>query len=169
MANMKWNKSEDMVKEKKQNERKQKHREAQIKAKEKVLEHLAQDYLLNEDLPEEEKALFVALYELWEPDVSYEVGTKLSHENGVYEVLQAHTSQSDWEPQDVPALFKSVYQTKTSDGEEVIPDFKQPTGAHDSYSKGDKVLFEDKVYESTIDNNAYSPADYPQGWKELNK
>lgn len=48
-----------------------------------------------------------------------------------------------------------------------VPDFKQQTGAHDSYKKGDRVRFEGKVYESLIDNNAYSPATYPQGWREV--
>lgn len=48
-----------------------------------------------------------------------------------------------------------------------VPEFKQPTGAHDSYKKGDRVRFEGKVYESVIENNAYSPATYPQGWREV--
>lgn len=48
-----------------------------------------------------------------------------------------------------------------------VEDFVQPTGAHDSYAKEAKVRFQGKVYESTISNNAYSPAEYPQGWKEI--
>ena len=48
-----------------------------------------------------------------------------------------------------------------------IKDFVQPTGAHDAYAKGDKVRFNGKVYESVIDNNAYSPSAYPAGWKEI--
>lgn len=48
-----------------------------------------------------------------------------------------------------------------------IPDFVQPTGAHDAYSVGNKVRYEGKVYESLIDNNIYSPLDYPDGWKEI--
>ncbi|NLW06318.1 MAG: sugar-binding protein, partial [Pseudomonadaceae bacterium] len=40
-----------------------------------------------------------------------------------------------------------------------------PTGAHDAYNKGDKVIFEGEVYESTIDNNTWSPTDYPSSWK----
>lgn len=48
-----------------------------------------------------------------------------------------------------------------------IKDFVQPTGAHDTYAKGDKVRFNGKVYESLIDNNAYSPSAYPAGWKEI--
>ena len=48
-----------------------------------------------------------------------------------------------------------------------INDFVQPTGAHDAYAKGDKVRFNGKVYESLIDNNAYSPSAYPAGWREI--
>lgn len=50
---------------------------------------------------------------------------------------------------------------------DTIKDFVQPTGAHDSYKKGDKVHFENKIYESLIDNNVYSPSAYPAGWKEI--
>ena len=52
---------------------------------------------------------------------------------------------------------------------ETIPDFVQPTGAHDAYKKGDKVKFEGKIYESLIDANTYSPSAYPAGWKEVTK
>ena len=50
---------------------------------------------------------------------------------------------------------------------DTIKDFVQPTGAHDAYKKGDKVRFENKIYESLIDNNVYSPSAYPAGWKEI--
>ena len=50
---------------------------------------------------------------------------------------------------------------------ETIPDFVQPTGAHDAYKKGDKVKFDGKIYESLIDANTYSPSAYPAGWKEI--
>lgn len=48
-----------------------------------------------------------------------------------------------------------------------VPDFVQPTGAHDAYNVGDRVKYNGHVYESTIANNAYSPDAYPQGWKLL--
>lgn len=50
-----------------------------------------------------------------------------------------------------------------------INDFVQPTGAQDAYAKGDKVRFDGKVYESLIDGNVYSPADYPAGWQEISE
>lgn len=47
------------------------------------------------------------------------------------------------------------------------PEWTQPLGAHDAYAAGARVLFADKVWESVIDNNVWSPAVYPQGWKEV--
>lgn len=46
-----------------------------------------------------------------------------------------------------------------------VKDFVQPTGAHNAYNKGDKVLFDEKVYVSTIDGNVWSPSVYPNGWE----
>lgn len=91
----------------------------------------------------------------------YVVGDVFALNNQLYQVLQAHTSQEDWPPDHTPALYKAIAPPS------VIPEWKQPTGAHDAYSKGDKVLFSGKVYESLIDGNTWSPSAYPQGWKEI--
>lgn len=48
-----------------------------------------------------------------------------------------------------------------------VPDFAQPTGAHDAYNVGDRVKYNGHVYESTMAGNTYSPDAYPQGWKLL--
>lgn len=48
-----------------------------------------------------------------------------------------------------------------------VPDFVQPTGAHDAYNVGDRVKYNGHVYESLIAGNTYSPEAYPQGWKML--
>jgi hypothetical protein len=79
----------------------------------------------------------------------------------LYEVLQTHISQSDWLPNLVPALYK--VRVLQEYGE--IREWIQPTHAGDSYMIGDKVLFNGQVYESLINNNVWSPAVYPQGWK----
>ena len=57
----------------------------------------------------------------------------------------------------------------TPSTDEDIKDFVQPTGSHDAYAKGDKVRYDGKVYESLIDGNTYSPADYPAGWQEISE
>lgn len=51
--------------------------------------------------------------------------------------------------------------------EEMITEYVQPTGAHDAYNTGDKVLFGDKVYQAVMDGLVWNPAEYPQGWEEV--
>jgi hypothetical protein len=101
----------------------------------------------------------VSLYPTFEVGKAYVVGELIEYDNELYQVIQAHTSQADWTPDVVPALFKAKTVSV------VIPDFVQPTGSHDAYNTGDKVLFEGSVYESLIDANTWSPTTYPQGWK----
>lgn len=117
------------------------------------------------DISADEYKDIISIYDDWQAGVAYSKGQVVKHQDELWEVIQDHTSQSDWTPDSVPALYKSVTAPKTNDGVEIVPDFKQPTGAHDAYKKGAKVKFNGKVYESVIDNNAYSPTAYPAGWK----
>lgn len=48
-----------------------------------------------------------------------------------------------------------------------IPDYVQPTGAHDAYNIGDRVRYQGKIWESTINGNVWAPDVYPAGWKEI--
>lgn len=89
---------------------------------------------------------------VWAPDVyGWDVYTEGGSTGG--EVVDPHPTEP--ETPDTPT--------------DNIKDFVQPTGAHDAYAKGDKVRFNGKVYESLIDNNAYSPSAYPAGWKEISE
>ena len=49
--------------------------------------------------------------------------------------------------------------------EEEIPEYVQPTGAHDAYNTGDKVRYNGKVYVCKMDNCVWSPDAYPAGWE----
>ena len=49
-----------------------------------------------------------------------------------------------------------------------VPEWVQPTGAHDAYQTGDTVTFEGAEYVSLIDGNTWSPTAYPQGWEKIN-
>lgn len=71
-----------------------------------------------------------------------------------------------WEDLGVDGTVTEEPKEEETSAEDTIPEFVQPTGAHDAYAKGDKVRFGGKVYESNMDNNVYSPADYPAGWQE---
>ena len=114
-----------------------------------------------DDLSEEELPDMIDLYESYQVGKSYKADDIFKYENKLYKVLQEHTSQENWIPSELPALYLSLMP------ENVIPQWVQPTGAHDAYELGDKVIFEEKVYESLIDGNTWSPVDYPRGWKEV--
>ena len=95
--------------------------------------------------------------------VKYKAGKRITYEGVLYKVLQDHTSQEGWTPTTAPSLFAKVIN-ETIDGS--VPEFEQPDSTN-PYMKGDKVIFNGKVYESLIDNNVYSPSEYPTGWKEI--
>lgn len=115
---------------------------------------------------EEQYKEFVEEKQEYEVGKRYEAGDIFQYNGVAYTVIQKHVSQKDWEPDKTPALYKKTNST-TENTDAVLQEFAQPTGAHDSYKNGDKVIFNNKVYESTIDNNVWSPETYPQGWKDL--
>lgn len=109
--------------------------------------------------PEETPALFsfyrdnVADLE-WMEGERVEVGWTRMFGGKKYECLQAHQTQVDWTPDRTPTLWKEKVVVVD------IPVWKQPTGAHDAYKKGDRVHFptiNDPVYESLIDYNVWAP------------
>lgn len=100
------------------------------------------------------------LYPEWQTGIEYTKGTFLQYDSILYRVLQDHTSQADWTPDKAVSLYVNV-----ADPQDPYPPFKKPTGAHDAYSKGDGITFEEKHYRSKIDGNVYSPAESPDSWE----
>ena len=88
---------------------------------------------------------------------AYRQGATVTHNGKTWESL---TPANVWEP------GVSGWRERTPEGGGP-PEFVQPTGAHDSYKKGDRVRFKGKNYESLMGGNVWSPAAYPAGWKEL--
>jgi hypothetical protein len=101
----------------------------------------------------------MAIYPVWEIGKAYAVNDRRRYGDFLYKCVQAHTSQSDWTPDVVPALWVKI-------STEEWPEWVQPTGAHDAYQKGDKVTYNGKRYVSRIDANVYSPEAYPAGWEK---
>lgn len=115
-------------------------------------------------LDDEMAVELTTLFPVWSVGTDYTVDERIQYSDKLYRCVQSHTSQADWTPDATPALWTEVAKP----GE--IPVWKQPTGAQDAYQAGDKVWYPDvdtTVYESTIDNNVWSPEAYPQGWKAV--
>ena len=108
-------------------------------------------------LDDEQAESVTILFPEWEVGKAYAVGDRVRYDDLLYRCVQAHTSQADWTPPAVPALW---VRTST----EEWPEWIQPTGAHDAYNKGDKVSHNGKHWISDIDANIWEPGVY--GWAE---
>ena len=111
-------------------------------------------------MPDEDSLDIMDFFPEWAIGVQYDIDDKVRHNGKLYKVVQAHTSQADWTPDNTPALFTEIAKP----GE--IPVWRQPTGAQDAYNKGDRVHYptaEDLIYESTVDGNVWAPGVY--GWR----
>lgn len=125
----------------------------------KLMDELSYKTILD-NAAETQALIMKPLYPQWEVNRGYKKGEYVNFENILYKVLQDHTSQSDWTPDKAVSLYVNVVDPQDS-----YPPFKKPTGAHDAYSKGDGITFEEKHYRSKIDGNVYSPAESPDSWE----
>ena len=57
----------------------------------------------------------------WEVDTAYAVGDRRRYDSKVYKCLQAHTSQADWVPPVVPALWVVINTSSSGTIDEPIP------------------------------------------------
>ena len=112
-------------------------------------------------LPDSEALEAVKLYREWASDTDYATGYKVQRGGALYKVLQPHTSQTGWEPENAPSLFAKVLIPD----ETVVPEWEQPDSTN-PYNAGDKVTHNGKTWVSDVDNNVWEPGVY--GWTEAN-
>ena len=98
-------------------------------------------------------------YPEWAAGQAYTAGYKVQHGGKLWRCLQDHTSQDGWEPDSAPSLWAKVLIPD----ETVIPEWEQPD-SRNAYSKGDKVMHNEKTWVSDVDGNVWEPGVY--GWTE---
>ena len=101
-----------------------------------------------------------AAFEFWRAGINAEKDKIYRYSENIYKCIQPHTTQEDWTPDKVPALFVKISL-------EEFPQWVQPTGAHDAYNKGDKVSDEGKHWISEIDGNVWKPGTVVGAWSEI--
>ncbi len=111
-------------------------------------------------LEDADAASAAALFPRWVKGREYAAGDRVCHGGGLYKCLAVHVSQNGWEPDVSPSLF-----VRMSDPKEEYPGWIRPTGAHDAYALGAKVLHGGKKWISTVDANVYEPGIF--GWEEV--
>ena len=110
---------------------------------------------------------------------AYELGDVVLYNGNKY---KSKINANVWSPDAYPAGWELLDDTEPVDPEPEepdpeeptpepepdtpdVPEFVQPTGAHDAYKLGDRVLYNGQVYESLMNSNVWSPDAYPAGWK----
>ena len=101
------------------------------------------------------------VYTAWTSGAAVTIGALRIFKGVLYRCIQAHTTQIDWTPPIVPALWREMSRPGT------IGPWKQPAGAHDAYAIGDRCTFEGATWESVIAANVWSPTGYPAGWTQV--
>lgn len=119
--------------------------------------------IINE-MTDEEAVEHPILFPNWKSGKEYTANERVRYGGRIFKVLQNHTSQDDWTPSRVPSLFAEVLTSEDGEPQEWV----QPSSTN-PYLTGDKVIYNGLVYESLIDNNTWSPENYPQGWKLLSE
>ena len=117
-----------------------------------------------DSLSDTDAASYADYFAPWSADGHvYKTGERVQYGGKLWKVASDHTSQATWTPEQAHSLFSEILpgQAGTPVGE-----WQQPN-ASNTYKTGDRVTYNGKTYESTIDNNAWSPADYPQGWTDI--
>lgn len=101
----------------------------------------------------------VEFYPEWSAGQAYTAGYKVQYGGKLWRCLQAHTSQTGWEPDIAPSLWAKVLIPD----ETVVPEWEQPDSTN-PYMAGDKVTHNGKTWVSDVDNNVWEPGVY--GWTE---
>ena len=116
-------------------------------------------------LPDTNAMEIADLYEEYAVGKTYPVGYIFKYggnadgETQLYSVLQEHTAQAEWKPDETPSLYKAIGFTDAG-----VPVWTQPLGAQDAYQTGDVVAHKGLIWESIVDNNVWEPGVY--GWEQ---
>lgn len=105
----------------------------------------------------------------------YNVEAKLTDEEreSLYALARQHAHPQYNYDSEIEAIWAAIRELQQAQEEgggtepaDEWPEFVQPTGAHDAYTVGNKITFNGKHYVCKMDVCVWSPAVYPDAWKE---
>lgn len=111
---------------------------------------------LNEPLSDEVALEVTSLHPAWDMEGTYKTGDRVRYGGVLYKCLQDHSAQADWTPEAAVSLWARVLGLTVT--EWVQPESTNP------YQKGDRVLHNDVVWVSIVNDNVWEPGVY--GWQE---
>lgn len=121
-----------------------------------IFVQMAQDGTLDDVTISEHPSMFSSWHESW----TGKAGTILMDEGKLYRSIHDITNTAqNTKPSETPSMW-----TRIGDPTQEYPEWVQPIGAHDAYSKGAKTSHNDKNWVSDVDGNVWEPGVY--GWTE---
>ena len=104
-------------------------------------------------------AEYLSMFPDWDENWTGKAGTIVQDEGNLYRSVHDVGTGQNTKPSQTPAMW-----TRIGDPAEEWPEWIQPIGAHDAYSKGAKVSHSEKHWISNVDANTWEPGVY--GWSE---
>ena len=80
-------------------------------------------------------------YPEWAADTAYTVGYKVRRDGKLWRVLQAHTSQTGWEPENAASLWEQINETHAGTIDDPIPYSGNMALEHGLYYMQDWVIY----------------------------
>lgn len=108
-----------------------------------------------ENLSDEDSLYIKFLFPNWQINQSYTINSKICYNNNLYKVSQNHVSSDTLRP-DIATNFYQKIKINTMDALE---------WEEKQYEAGDRVKYGEHVYESLLNNNFWSPENFPSAWK----
>lgn len=85
---------------------------------------------------------------------------RIEHKGKLYFVIGVHTVQENWTPDTAVSLYTEIKYRK---GHRVIEEY---ITAEEKFRKGETGIdADDVVWISKVDNNVYTPVQYPSNWE----
>ena len=119
---------------------------------------------------------FRALAEMWVAGATYYgpddpsgmPQSRVLFNGRLFKCLTTHNSQLDWTATDAPSLWAEILPGQEgNEPEEGYAEWEQP-GSTNGYDKGDKVLHNGHLWESSFDgDNVWEPGAVGAPWEDL--
>lgn len=108
---------------------------------------------ITDTLTDEEAKGLSLLFEEWRPSEVYKIGDRIRYNGVLYKCLEDNNAIMEAPPSVIPSVWTKIFAEAVS---EEIPAWEQPEEGN-GYADGDRVIHNDIIYISQVDNNIWEP------------
>ena len=108
---------------------------------------------ITDTLTDEEAKGLSLLFEEWRPSEVYKIGDRIRYNGVLYKCLEDNNATMETPPSVMPSVWTKIFAETVS---EEIPAWEQPEEGN-GYADGDRVIHNDIIYISQVDNNIWEP------------